>query len=282
MSYAQLRIHSMGTHKICILIPTMNRRPLLERALQSVFTQTARPDEIIVVNDGSTDDTSAFLKEIMEAHPNVQVITHPKNKGVNAARNAGIRISKSDWIAWLDDDDEFFPEAVAMIQEEANKAPTSINALSFCAYNDDGKTAFKSGFQFAEGEKYHDLTYEEVMTKRNLKGEGRLVFRRTLFDDTRYLFDESVNGFESSTFSLIIRDRKGWRCVNRISTLIHIEKDFAHASDYAFKVAPVPFLKVHSLQLFQHWKFYLTHPSSIFRKARYMLSLVVASIKKLI
>ncbi len=269
-------------NKICILIPTMNRRPLLERALQSVFDQTVVPDEIIVVNDGSTDDTSEFLREIAEAHRNVQVITQPKNKGVNAARNAGIRISNSDWIAWLDDDDEFLPDAVAMIREEANRAPSSVNVLSFCAFNDDGKTRFKSGYQFNEGEEYHDLTYEEVMTKRNLKGEGRLVFRRKLFDDTQYLFDESVNGFESSTFSVLIRDHKGWRCVNRVSTLIHIEKDFAHASDYAFKAAPATFLKVHSLQLVQHWRFYVTHPSAVVTKARYMLSLLVASIKKLI
>lgn len=87
--------------KISIIVPTLNRVEYLSRALDSVFNQTFKASEIIVVDNGSSDGTLEFIKE---KYPSVTLLEERK-RGVSAARNKGIISSKSDWVAFLDSDD---------------------------------------------------------------------------------------------------------------------------------------------------------------------------------
>jgi glycosyltransferase involved in cell wall biosynthesis len=91
---------------VAAVVPTHDRGALLERALESVFAQTRPPDELIVVDDGSTDDTPERLRRLA---PRVRCIRQP-NRGGAAARNLGARSAASEWIAFLDDDDVWAPD----------------------------------------------------------------------------------------------------------------------------------------------------------------------------
>ena len=91
---------------VSVIIPAYNRCQLLRRALLSVYKQTVQAEEIIVIDDGSTDGTEEMLgKEF----PDVKY-TFQENAGVSAARNLGIRQAKGEWLAFLDSDDEWLPE----------------------------------------------------------------------------------------------------------------------------------------------------------------------------
>ena len=92
--------------KISVIIPTYNRSKLLNRSIRSVLNQTYQPNEIIVVDNGSTDDTREMVSKNFRK---ICYIYHDK-KGVSSARNAGIRISKSNWISFLDSDDEWMKD----------------------------------------------------------------------------------------------------------------------------------------------------------------------------
>ena len=89
--------------KISVIIPTFNRIGLLQRAIDSVLSQSLKPYEIIVVDDGSTDGTGDIIKQ---KYKSIKIIQQ-KNSGVSAARNNGIKHAKGDWIALLDSDDEW-------------------------------------------------------------------------------------------------------------------------------------------------------------------------------
>lgn len=89
--------------RISVIIPTYNRRELLYRALDSVLSQSYTPDEIIVIDDGSSDNTD---KMIAHEYPNIKYIYQP-HAGVSSARNHGISISQNPWIAFLDSDDKW-------------------------------------------------------------------------------------------------------------------------------------------------------------------------------
>ena len=83
---------------ISVIIPTFNRRSTLKRAITSVLNQTFKPVEIIVVDDGSTDDTDEWLQL---HHPSIKLISQ-SNCGVSSARNIGIQHAQTGWISLLD------------------------------------------------------------------------------------------------------------------------------------------------------------------------------------
>ena len=93
------------TGTISVIIPTCNRVETLPRALDSVLAQTLSVDEVIVVDDGSTDGTADLFRA---SYPQVRLMQQP-NRGVSAARNHGIRKATGDWIAFLDSDDRWLP-----------------------------------------------------------------------------------------------------------------------------------------------------------------------------
>ncbi|HRP72399.1 MAG TPA: glycosyltransferase [Luteimonas sp.] len=90
-----------------VIIPTWNRRELIGRAIDSVLAQTRPVDEVIVVDDGSTDDTQAYLAD--RYGERISCIRQA-NAGVSAARNRGLAMARGRYIALLDSDDEWLPE----------------------------------------------------------------------------------------------------------------------------------------------------------------------------
>lgn len=98
------------TPETSVIIPTWNRRDLLVRAVESVLAQTRPVEEIIVVDDGSTDGTAAHLAE---RYGERILCVRQDNAGVSAARNRGLRLARGRYIALLDSDDEWLPEKTA-------------------------------------------------------------------------------------------------------------------------------------------------------------------------
>lgn len=94
---------------ISVYIPTHNRSLLLKRAVDSVLSQTYKNIEIIVVDDGSSDDTMTVLKDYARKYENIVYFKQGAPKGACAARNLAISKAKGKYITGLDDDDEFLP-----------------------------------------------------------------------------------------------------------------------------------------------------------------------------
>lgn len=95
--------------KISVVIPTHNRCDLLPRAIRSVQGQTLKDLEIIVVSDGSTDGTDELMKELEAEDERIRYISYKPGKGGNYARNLGLKSATSEYVAFLDDDDEWLP-----------------------------------------------------------------------------------------------------------------------------------------------------------------------------
>lgn len=104
---------------ISVVIPTYNRCDSVCDAIASVQAQTLLPKEIIVVDDGSTDDTASLVRE---QFPNVELIEQ-SNHGVSHARNQGIKKACEPWIAFLDSDDRWFKNKLAVQMNAINESP---------------------------------------------------------------------------------------------------------------------------------------------------------------
>ena len=112
------------TPKVSAIITTYNRACLLPRAVSSVLSQTYDDYEVIIVDDCSTDDTQQVVDAITDSR--IRHIRHEVNKGVSAARNTGIANARGEYIAFLDDDDEWLPTRLAKQSALMDAAPPKV------------------------------------------------------------------------------------------------------------------------------------------------------------
>lgn len=168
---------------VACIMPLYNYARYLDEALQSVFSQTRVPDEVVVVDDCSTDNP----KGICDKYP-VKYIRHEVNKGLAAARNTGIRASTSTYCFSFDADDILRPQAVEKHLELAND--NTIVTLPLMAFGTETYTA-----------RPKIATYE-ILQKQNV------IYSNSLFPKKLW---ESVGGFdESETMRLGLEDWLFW------------------------------------------------------------------------
>lgn len=128
---------------VSVVVPAFNAAGTLARALDSIAAQTRLPDEVIVVDDASRDATAA----IAEAHRlRPRVIRHPANRGGAAALQTGLEAARHDWVAFLDADDEWLPEKLAMQLAALDREPeASVVATGFVFVDRAGREAWRYG-----------------------------------------------------------------------------------------------------------------------------------------
>lgn len=114
---------------VSVIIPTYNRAHLIGRAIQSVLNQTYQDFEIIIVDDGSTDNIKEAVKEFQKKDERIRYIGQEKNKGGSAARNNGIKASRGEHIGFLDDDDEWLPRKIEKQEIKFQNAPDNVGLI---------------------------------------------------------------------------------------------------------------------------------------------------------
>ena len=106
---------------VSVVITTFNRQELLPRAVRSVLSQTYTDFELIIVDDHSTDSTGSVVRDFED--PRIRYVRLEKNSGLSASRNTGIHIARGQYVAFLDDDDEWKPEKLEKQVALANESP---------------------------------------------------------------------------------------------------------------------------------------------------------------
>src|SRR5271154_4241072 len=163
--------------KISVVIPAYNAAPFLARCLGSVFAQTLKPDEVIVVDDKSTDNTAAMAAEL-----GAKVVRREINGGLSAARNTGIQNASSEWIALLDADDRWMPEKlerqVACIRPEVVLIYTGLRY-----FDDNGIRSVRPAINPTEALKM--LRYRNPIPCTYLVRRGALMYDGGYREDIR-------------------------------------------------------------------------------------------------
>ena len=112
---------------VSVVIPTRNRAKLLSRAIQSVLAQTHSHLELIVVDDNSSDDTPQLVQAVSDKR--VHHVRHDTQKGPGAARNTGVAASQGQFVAFLDDDDEFLPDKLQVQMDAFGKSVPAVGVV---------------------------------------------------------------------------------------------------------------------------------------------------------
>ena len=100
--------------RFSVIVPVFNRAHCVADALRSILCQTRRPDEVIVVDDGSTD----ALRPVLEQFTGRVAVLRQENSGVSAARNAGARAARGNWLTFLDSDDIWMPGRLKLLEKD--------------------------------------------------------------------------------------------------------------------------------------------------------------------
>ena len=125
--------------KVSVIIPTYNRAAVLGRSIQSVLCQTFGDFELIVVDDGSQDNTRDVVNSYCGA--NIRYVRHVRNLGPGPSRNTGINLAKGDYIAFQDSDDQWLPEKLEKQIRYLDSAPADIGVVYSCLLRMNGSAA---------------------------------------------------------------------------------------------------------------------------------------------
>ncbi|MCA8972826.1 MAG: glycosyltransferase family 2 protein [Planctomycetes bacterium] len=184
-----------------VVIPTYNRANLVGRAIDSALAQTIGATEIIVVDDGSTDDTQAILQSYSDR---IRIIRQA-NAGCSAARNHGVRVSRGEWVAFLDSDDTWAPDHLESmadaIRSTEGRADLYFSDSRFDAAEGGSTLWSSSGFAIDGNTALEADGTRWVLSPRQPMKLQCSVFRRELFEAIGGL-DESLRTREDTHFFL--------------------------------------------------------------------------------
>lgn len=183
----------VGEPKFSVVIPAYNASAYITDCLNSVLTQCETDFEVIVVNDGSTDNTSQVVSTFTDSRIH---LLHRPNGGLAAARNTGIRAAKGEFVAFLDADDRWCFEKLAAHRQALEADPTASVSYDWSAFIDiKGE---RTGLFMAQTQK--SLTHEALLLKNYLGNGSTSVVRRSVL--------EANNGFDESLHRLV--DHELW------------------------------------------------------------------------
>ncbi len=180
---------------VSVIIPTFNRRDYITIAIDSVLAQTFKGYEIVVVDDGSSDDTKEVLKPYQEA---IRYF-YQENRGISGARNRGIRESRGEYIALLDSDDYWLPEKLERQVDRIREEPECGMVATRCSSIAPDGTFRKKNRPGKSGWILNDIF------KANFIRTSSALITRKCFD-TVGLFDESLP--EGEEYDLWLRIAK--------------------------------------------------------------------------
>jgi glycosyltransferase involved in cell wall biosynthesis len=224
---------------VSAILPTYNRAHLVGRSIRSVLNQTYRDFELIVVDDGSTDNTDEVVNGFND--PRIRYIRHEQNKGGSAARNTGIKAAQGEYIAFQDSDDEWLPEKLEKQMRIFEKASTRVGVVytGFNLIKDDRKTYIPGpNIKITEGDLHEELL------NGNFVATDAVVVRRECFEKIG-VFDERLPRLQD--WELFIRISK-YYTFNYIDAPL-LNAFFSHDSISANQDA---FLKARKLILETH------------------------------
>ncbi|WP_447045831.1 glycosyltransferase family 2 protein [Vreelandella sp. H-I2] len=193
---ALAKVKEVKNPTVSVIIPVYNRAHLLHRALDSVVAQTFKDIEILVIDDFSLDDPYSVIKKYNDSR--IKYIRQKENQGVAAARNRGLQDTQSPFVAFLDDDDEWYPDKLLKQVELFLQSPPEVGLIytGVETVMDEGHTEIQIPTERGN-------VYRKLLVKNCIHGGSSAMIRRNLITNVGF-FDESLLAIEDYDYWLRI------------------------------------------------------------------------------
>lgn len=204
--------HNNSQGLVDVVIPAYNAARYIEETLYSAAAQGDILANIIVVNDGSSDNTASLVVSFAASHPNFSVqVINQENMGLSAARNTGIKASTAPFIAFLDADDIWLPEKLNKQLAVFDQSKDDRLGLVYCAYGAISESSIRLPKVTVVPPKLRGDIYRNLLHGNFISGSGSAVLiKRSVFDEVG-LFDEKLRAGED------------WDMWLRIAKIFHVD-----------------------------------------------------------
>lgn len=167
--------------EVSVIVPIYNVEEYVRECIESILNQTFKDFELLLINDGSTDDSPKICKYYEKLDPRVKVI-NKVNGGLSDARNAGIDVAKGKYLTFIDGDDFIAKDTLETMYNSINKTDIKIAVCNMIRYYEDGETEYfyrpsKDNILLKEDDRFKTLAQPSVCNK---------MFKTELFKDIRF------------------------------------------------------------------------------------------------
>ena len=216
---------------VSVVIPTYNRAELIERAVHSVLLQTYADLEVIIVDDGSTDDTRDRIKTLQQIDRRIEYFRHDSNRGAQAARNTGIQAAKGMYTAFLDSDNEWCVQKLERQMSLFTEKADSLGVV-YCGY---AKVSSGGDVLNEYVPRHRGLVYKQVLDDW-LTDTSTLVVRKDILEKIHGL-NENIRAYQEWDLCIRLARECQFDFVPECLTLYHehdlptISKDLLRDAD---------------------------------------------------
>lgn len=210
---------------LSVIIPNYNNEKYISKCIDSVLSQSFLPDEIIIVDDCSSDSSVDIIKEYADKYSLVKPIFLSENIGVSSARNIGLKASKSEFVTTLDADDFYFNnkklENEMKLISDYNGHIVSYSKIVFC----DEQDRIIRYLDYPKGEYFEGYIYTKLISGRITRTLMRdYIFPKSILTETGF-YDKDKNLFEDFDFLIRLSKRLQFVCTFQFGTAYRQKKD---------------------------------------------------------
>lgn len=197
---------------VSIIVPVYNVSEYVGKCLDSLLRQTYQNIEIIVVDDGSTDDSGEICNQYAVEYPDKIKVIHTENHGLSAARNVGLKAANGEYIAFVDSDDWVEPEMIEVLLR--NLLDSNVNISSCGVKHDFNNGADLLNKTLDTRKCYQRELFKEIIENHNVYGYvWNKLFKRSVLGNLQ--FDETLMSCEDIDFTV----RYAGNCKSGVYTL---------------------------------------------------------------
>lgn len=182
---------------ISVIIPLYNKEKAIRNTVESVLKQTFEDFELIIVDDGGTDNSAAITKEIA-ANDNRIHYYYKQNGGVSSARNEGLTKAKGEWVVFLDADDEMLPNNLEYLYNLILEYKVHIASANVIVQNDKAK--HKLNLKLKESPIIYRNFIKAILKRQAIFSTGAVIFNRKILGSNPY--NEKLCRYEDAEFEL--------------------------------------------------------------------------------
>lgn len=214
--------------RVSVVIPTCNRARLLPRAVQSVLDQDFQDLELIIVNDGSEDETFGVMRSLAKSDERVRLVSHSSNRGPSSALNSGIRSARGGYISFLDDDDEWLPGKLSAQVDLLDRSPPHVGAVYCWFYFVDAQTGKSFERDYSRVTVEGDIS-DYCLGLRQPGCQSMLLLRAEAVSEI--MFDETISFGCDIDFNVRLSKRYHYRLLPQVGVRVWLNHEYERLSN---------------------------------------------------